>query len=174
MSLDFKTGKSIGVDALQSEVRIARVPLGSALAEAEPLLRAHWQETTTTHDMPPLDIDWELLVQLERMGMLYVFTARDAGRLVGYLCIVRSVRHFNHRGAPYANDVGFYVAPSHRRLGVGAALLMSAEDALRQDGVFFLTVSTKTAIPVDRLMVSCGYRHEENVYLKSLKADRCP
>ena len=171
MSQDCKTGKSSGADQPRSEIRIARAKLDSVRGEIEPLLRAHWQETTARDDMPPLDVDWDLLAQMEHLGMLYLFSARAEGALVGYVSFIRSARHFNHRGASYASDIGFYVAPSHRRLGVGAALLLTAEDALREDDVFFLTVSVKTAIPADSLMISCGYRHEENVFLKSLKAD---
>jgi ribosomal protein S18 acetylase RimI-like enzyme len=64
----------------------------------------------------------------ERLGSSIVFGAYDADRIVGMIGFRREARVRNaHKGFVW----GFFVAPSYRQLGVGAALMAALIDAAR-------------------------------------------
>jgi RimJ/RimL family protein N-acetyltransferase len=60
-----------------------------------------------------------------------VFVAEDEGRIVGRLSIARD----QHPASHHVADLGLMVAASHRRRGIGTALLDAAERWARAAGV---------------------------------------
>jgi RimJ/RimL family protein N-acetyltransferase len=60
-----------------------------------------------------------------------VFVAEDEGRIVGRLSIARD----QHPASHHVADLGLMVARSHRRRGIGRALLHAATDWARASGV---------------------------------------
>jgi RimJ/RimL family protein N-acetyltransferase len=60
-----------------------------------------------------------------------VFVAEDDGRIVGRLSIARD----QHPASRHVADLGLMVAASHRRRGIGSALLRTAAEWARESGV---------------------------------------
>ena len=60
-----------------------------------------------------------------------VFVAEDGGTIVGRLSIARD----QHPASRHVADLGLMVARSHRRQGIGTALLQAAVDWARKAGV---------------------------------------
>jgi RimJ/RimL family protein N-acetyltransferase len=60
-----------------------------------------------------------------------VFVAEDDGRIVGRLSIARD----QHPASRHVADLGLMVAASHRRRGIGTALLEAAAEWARHTGV---------------------------------------
>jgi RimJ/RimL family protein N-acetyltransferase len=60
-----------------------------------------------------------------------VFVAEDDGRVVGRLSVARD----QHPASRHVADLGLMVAASHRRQGIGTALLEAAAEWARQAGV---------------------------------------
>jgi RimJ/RimL family protein N-acetyltransferase len=60
-----------------------------------------------------------------------VFVAEDEGRIVGRLSIARD----QHPASRHVADLGLMVAASHRRRGIGTALLRAAVEWARTSGV---------------------------------------
>jgi GNAT superfamily N-acetyltransferase len=142
--------------------------LATCFDEAMPLFTAHWREVALDRDTIPLNIDRDYYEQAEASGALKVFTARAAGRLVGYFALIciRSPHYKDHIFA--MNDV-LYVDPALRGIGrVAMRLVQFAEDHLRTDGVSLMIVNTKVHKPFDRLLEAAGYTQAERLYRKRL------
>jgi RimJ/RimL family protein N-acetyltransferase len=60
-----------------------------------------------------------------------VFVAEADGAIVGRLSLARDA----HPASPHVADLGLMVAPSHRRRGIGRALLSRAVDWGRETGI---------------------------------------
>lgn len=136
-------------------------------AEAEPLLRAHWQEVGRDRDVMILDPDWPTILQHERNGHFRTFTARDGGRLIGYdALIVR--RHLHYAVIVAICDV-IFVDPTYRRgAGVAKRLIEHDDAALRDSGVFKIYRRQKTAHPFGSLLERLGYVHSEDDFERRL------
>ena len=68
---------------------------------------------------------------LRRYPHAAVYVAEDGGRIVGRLSIARD----QHPASRHVADIGLMVAASHRRRGIGTALLDAAVDWARRAGV---------------------------------------
>ena len=68
---------------------------------------------------------------IRRYANAAVFVAEDDGHVVGRLSIARD----QHPGSRHVADLGLMVAASHRRQGIGTALLEAAADWARSSGV---------------------------------------
>jgi RimJ/RimL family protein N-acetyltransferase len=68
---------------------------------------------------------------LKRYPHAAVFVAEDDGRLVGRLSLARD----NHPSSHHVADLGLMIAASHRRRGIGRALLEQATAWARDAGV---------------------------------------
>jgi len=73
----------------------ARETIESCIEEAKPLLEAHYAEIAHYHDIP-LDPDYDQYLQLEKMGIVRCYVARNSeGKMVGYaVYIVRNNLHY--------------------------------------------------------------------------------
>ncbi len=71
-----------------------REALEDCRAEAEPLVKMHYDEIAHYQDIP-FDIDWAQYANVERAGALRIFTLRDEGALRGYAAFhVRRNMHY--------------------------------------------------------------------------------
>ena len=68
---------------------------------------------------------------IRRYANAAVFVAEDDGHVVGRLSIARD----QHPGSRHVADLGLMVAASHRRQGIGTALLEAAAEWARSSGV---------------------------------------
>jgi len=135
--------------------------------EAEALMRADWEEINSPAKGDKFEIDWETYLQLESMGILKVFTARDDGRLVGYFSVILSAVLHN-KGSVQAVGDAFYVHKDFRKGFVGIKLFKFVESCLLEDGHRGLVVASTEAYPLDRLLTRMGYVKAETQYYKDL------
>ena len=68
---------------------------------------------------------------IRRASDAAVFVAEADGRIVGRLSVARD----SHPASPHVADLGLMVAASHRRRGIGRALLERAVEWARETGV---------------------------------------
>lgn len=98
--------------------------------ELLPLFEGHWRELGPYKDKMPLAPNVDLYSYLEAQNQLLTLTARQDGRLVGYIiCAVRTGLHYSTT-LQAITDIP-YVAPSVRGRGVGVRLFLAAQEELK-------------------------------------------
>ena len=85
----------------------------------------------TTKDWRSAGDERRYLKAIRRYEHAAVFVAEADGRIVGRLSVGRD----QHPASPHVADLGLMVAPSHRRRGIGRALLETAVDWARGAGI---------------------------------------
>lgn len=149
--------------------------LSAVKAEAEPLLRRHWEEIAMDRDVVPLDPNWALYGQLEADGMLSITTARDPrievrgkdGALIGYVCyIVAPALHY--QSLVVADCDIFWLAPEYRGRMLGARLIAESEKPLPAMGANKVVNKVKLTHDAGSMFERLGYKAIERVYTKLL------
>jgi hypothetical protein len=147
---------------------IAEEPFRSAIEEAIPLLKEHWEELARNKEDIPLDPDFTVYDTLERAGMLATFVVRKEGKMIGYaVYLVR--RHPHYRQHVWAVSDLFWINPSHRDGRVGLALFSAVEKGLKARGVHVMHTSHKVDHPTPGVLLKRrGHAMIEHGYSKRL------
>ena len=148
----------------------AKETLADTAPEAGPLLHAHWEAIALNKYFIKLNPDWNRYEELERLGVLQVFTARHEGRLVGYF-VMLVVPHLHYMDHLFAHNDIIYIDPEHRKGFAAMKLIKFAEEELKKMGVSVMMVNIKRHKPFDALLARMGYNHVENIYAKRLRAE---
>lgn len=129
------------------------------LPEILPLLHDNHAEAQGKTYGTELDPDWDQYRQMEKCGLLKIFTARDDGRLIGYdIFIVGPHRHAI--GSRIAINDMTYVIPEYR--GFTAVMLIKKSDkALREMGCSGIARHAQCNTQVHELLGRIGYEPGE-------------
>lgn len=132
----------------------------------EALLAAHWHEIAHYPDIA-LDVDWQRYDAAESAGHLRVFTARQAGKIVGYaVYFVNTNAHY--KGSLQATQDVLFVHPDHRNTRVGYKLIAIADRHLAFEGVQVVYQHSKIAHPIGSILQRQGYELIDQIYGKRL------
>lgn len=107
------------------------VPLHTIFDELRDITPRHHAEIS--EDEEPLNIDWQLYEQASRAGHACAVTARDDGKLVGYITFTVS-RNLRHMHIIEATSSGWYIEPEYRGQ-LGHQILKYADERLKSSGV---------------------------------------
>ena len=131
-----------------------------------PLLQAHWREIAHYQDIE-LKPDVETYARLQAAGQLRCYTARDSGRLIGY--VVFFVRPNPHYATSLqAHQDVLFVALDYRKGMVGVRLIRFAEQRLKAEGVQVIYHHAKRTNKVGELLKRLGYELVDEIYAKRL------
>jgi putative acetyltransferase len=129
----------------------ALVALGDAVS-SEP---EGWLITTGEWRRP--SDERRYLRAIKRSPHAAVYVADAGGEIVGRLSLARDT----HPGSPHVADLGLMVAATHRRQGIGRALLEQAVAWAREVGVTKLELHVfPHNAPAIRLYETFGFEHE--------------
>lgn len=134
--------------------------------EIDPLLQAHWREVAHYQDIE-LDPDEEAYAEVEARGQLRTYTARENGRLIGYVIFFVRPNH-HYAGSLQAWQDVLYLDPEHRRGRAGVTLIRVAETRLRAEGVQVVYHHAKRTNRVGELLGRLGYELVDEIYAKRL------
>jgi len=104
-----------------------------------------------------------VIVRLTEAGTETVFVADDGPDIAGFAClqVTRSVC-YDH---PRAELTELYIAPDHRRRGVGRALVEMVVQAAKEAGAAEIVLATSgDNEAARRLYQACGFASEGDVY----------
>ena len=119
-------------------------------------------------DAAPLDMNTPVYEAAQKAGLLYVFTMRDAGSLVGYMLFFTGT-NLHYRRTKWATADGAWVEPKARRPRVASRFLDFVEAKLQEFGVVIVTIGCKIKWPaLARLLESRGYDRIEVILSKRL------
>jgi len=135
------------------------------LTEGLELLVKHWEMIAINKDKIQLKPNVAAYLELERVGIIKVFTARDNGLLVGYIVffVQPSLHYMDHIFA--SNDI-LFIHPDHRKGSAGIRLIKYAESKLKEQGVSVVMINTKTHAPFDPILNRLGYQNTERLHTK--------
>lgn len=116
------------------------------IEDLKPLLAEHHAELALYKDEIPLDPNFDLYFNLDRVGLIRCYTVRLEGVLVGYaiFSIVARHLHYAHRWA--INDI-IWIHPDHRNFGIGSELCDVFEADLARNGPIVIHIETKESAP---------------------------
>ena len=135
--------------------------------ECQAIIHRHWEAIALNKDTVPLEPIWEYYEAMEKAEQIYLFTARDDGRLIGYANFIR-VRCLHYGSLMGAECDVFWVDPDVRGPRVGFRLMKFAEQGLRESGVNKVVNKSKIAHPLDRFFETLGYTAFETVWARNL------
>ena len=162
--------------------------VGDVRKDIEPLLALHYEELCLNKEAMVLAPDWGRYYALEKLNKLLIFTARDAGKLIGYSVFFADV-HIHYGASLVAvNDVifvhqdyrnkfslGSFIGSYIRRLlrmkprfGVGKSLIEYSEQQLRLIGAAKIAYRIKFTFNWSVILLRRGYQREEFVVGKIL------
>jgi len=138
------------------------------IADARPLIFAHWQELGLDLDLA-IDPDIEKMKLMEKMGLFFVLTARETDKLVGYLLALVSPHLHYKSSKPMLIVDAYYVTPEFRN-GAGVRLLKFMEETAHQKGAIKIYLSCKVHRDHSKLFESLGYRLSDFAFIKRMEA----
>lgn len=139
---------------------------GRAVEEALPLFEQHYGEIARYKDIP-LDIDFEYYQAIEALGQLRVFSARDCGRLIGYVVYVVR-RHPHYKGHVFAFQDVLFVHPDHRNSMVFPRLMKLAKERLAAEGASVEIQHVKVYADFGGALLRMGFEKVEDLYMRRL------
>lgn len=135
------------------------------LPELKPLLPLHYQELALDKDKVPLDPQYDLYVERERLGQVLFVTLRQAGELIGYF-IGFIAPGLHYKTCLTCTPDIFYVHPEHRGNKAGFILFDAVEKELRRRGVQRWFVGAKVHFDASWMFERLGFERVEVTYSK--------
>lgn len=149
-------------------IHVTRETYDGVIEDIKPLLTKHWQEIARNRERIELNPDYGRYKELENRGALFIFTAREDGKILGY-AIYFVGPHLHYRDHKWALSDIFWVTPERRGIMVGKRLFGLAEKVLRENGVSVMHTTSKIAHPsAGRLLEHFGHEHIEAGHAKVL------
>lgn len=137
-------------------------------AEAAPLLEAHYKEIAMYQDKIEYSPDYSKYEMLDDNDMLYILTARDEGRLIGYF-VNFVLPNVHYSKDVYAQNDILFIHPDYRGGTAAMRMFKRAEDDMRERGVSVMTIHMKTFAPFDKLVEKLEWDYAERIYTKCIK-----
>lgn len=138
------------------------------LEEADPLAVAQWEELKY-HPLKQekLNIDYNALANLEHIGFFIAMTARDDGKLVGYLSVLAS-EMIHHQGVVMAAEDAMYVDDAYRKQGVAENLIKAIILKCKEGNITYFSMSTTPSLDYSPLLERNGFTRTEVTYTRKI------
>lgn len=143
----------------------ARENIKDAWAEMYPLFEKHWVEIAQHKDIP-LAPDRDLYVKMDELGALRVYTAREAGVLVGY-SVYSVTPHLHYASCKLATQDVLFIQKD-KRGRFGARFIAWCDEQLRGQDVQIVAHHVKVAHDFGPLLERMGYSCVEKIYMRRL------
>lgn len=133
--------------------------------EFDELGRKNFEECKIAEGRKPYSLYHGAFDFLDEQGLVHVTTARDGGRLVGYILTILSQRHLQFE-AFCSQSIGIFLMPEFRKGGNGLKLLENDEKFLRLLGVEKMYAGYTIEKDLGPLFIRRGWKGTEMHYTK--------
>ncbi len=148
-------------------VTIQKEILCEVAGEVDVLLHRHWMELCQHRDRKVLAPRWDQYAAMERAGLLFTVTARDAGKLIGYSCFF-VMPHMHYEAYTVAtNDVLFLDEP-YRGGPTGVRMIKRSEQEAKAMGADHIVWRAKLGTTLASILPRLGNTPEEVAMGKTL------
>lgn len=130
-----------------------------------PLLEKHYEELAPYKDVP-LDPDKDFYLKADELGMIRVYSAREAGVLVGY-AVYGVRRDVHYKSLKKAEQDLLFVAPE-RRGRFGIRFIRWCEDQLKAEGVNLIVCHAKVHADFGAVFEKMGYAPMDKIFYRRL------
>lgn len=148
-----------------SKIHFAREGFPDLYPEMVPLLELHYQEIAWNVEKIKLDVDVEKYNALHDEGILFCFSVRDGGRLVGYAAFLVHP-HPHYTSTVFASNDVIFLNKSHRGKKLGADFINFCTDELKAFGVQVVAIRIKNCLDWSPLAESLNFDSVESTHLK--------
>lgn len=135
--------------------------------ELLPLIKANWRESSSYEAGIEVDPSFPRYQKLDAADVCVCFTARDDGKLVGYVVYIVTASR-KHRAVLCGFGEALYMGPEHR--GHGPQLLTAAHQALIARGVRRLGWLVDEGSTLQQYLIACEFYRDEVMMEKKLCA----
>lgn len=137
------------------------------LEEFKPLFPLHWEELALNKDKVPLDPQYNIYIEREKLGELIFVTIRELGRPVGYFIgFIAPGLHYK-TCLTCTMDI-FYVCKEKRKGTAGIKLFRFVEKELKRRGVHRWFMGSKVHADASPLFERIGAVKVETYHSKWL------
>jgi L-amino acid N-acyltransferase YncA len=136
--------------------------------ECQQIIEEHYQEIALSKGVQKLDPDWAEYDRLEKMGKIWLMTARHQGVLVGYIVMIVST-HLHYKNMLMALEDIHYLRPEFRKGLTGYKLISLAVKSMERLGIKKIVLRTKFFANHGRLFERLGFVREDEVWSKTLE-----
>lgn len=140
--------------------------INEVIEEINPLLHAHWREIAKYQDIP-LVPDWEAYSQIEKMGILKIFTCREeeTNQLIGY-CVYIVKPHLHYSTCLTAMQDILFIRQDRR--GTGLRFIVWCDNMLKDMGVDLIIQHVKHNHNFGPALERVGYELMDLIYTKRI------
>jgi len=140
--------------------------LQQVLPELDPLLRDQWDEMQTVEGLK-FSPNYMLYIYLETINQALLMTARDEGKLVGFLGVLLK-QHPHAQETLNAYEETFYLKPEYRKSGAGRKMIKFMLAALQSQRVHSFYIHENDTIPTGKLYKSMGFKPKFTIYVRTV------
>lgn len=141
--------------------------------EIEEVAGFHWEELALDQLLFQRDLDHDRYLKLDELGMMHVVTARDDGRLVGYIvCFVMPHMHYKSSGLVALADM-YFLLREYRKGGLGVRMFREMERGLKARNVIRAHMSCKVHEDHTKLFEGMGWTLTDLTFSKLLVEGKC-
>ena len=146
-------------------IEYQREKLKTFIRDVHSLAQEHFKETWA-FEKKSRGVNWGLFQKLEESDALYIVTAREYEKLIGYFSVVVAPS-LHSKGVVQAESTSIYTDSIYRKEGVGGKLIRTMIDIITPR-VNILCLSMKADKPFTALVESSGFVLTDLVYTKEL------
>jgi len=148
---------------LRPDIEIKQTFLYLHQEEVQELAEKEWQESG--HLELPMNINWEVLLDMEESGVAKFYAAFKDGLIIGYV-LVLVTESLVMMGTKLGHIEAIYVTKDNRKSRVARDLISFTEKCLKGLGVERVIANSSAKNPIDRFLKMLHYQILETKYDK--------